>query len=108
MPDAGTALVAAATWGLAMTGGPLSATLTGSAEAIGTGTTTVLGAALITIAANALKSGTNVNHSSDDASEGALPPTSSPPPSSPTRAGTRTAPTDRPTPQTRAVGTAAS
>lgn len=59
--ELGTALVAAAAWGLAMPGGPLSAQLTGPAELIATGTTVILGAALVTVAAGPLTSGTSIN-----------------------------------------------
>lgn len=56
-----TALVAGGTWGMAMPGGPLSATFTGPMELIATGSTVVVGAFLVTLAAGPLKTGTDIN-----------------------------------------------
>jgi hypothetical protein len=74
-----TALVAGGTWGIAMPGGPLSAAFTGPAEAIATGSTVVLGASLVALAAGPLKNGTSVNRT-DEAPIEAGPSQGLPPP----------------------------
>ncbi|MDT7706423.1 MAG: hypothetical protein QOG20_2030 [Pseudonocardiales bacterium] len=83
--ELGTALVAAAAWGLAMPGGPFSAQFTGPAQLLATGSTLVLGASLVTLAATPLTRGTEINRTPADAGRqptttpGSAPLTPTPP-----------------------------
>lgn len=72
-PELLSAVVAAAVWGAAMPGGPLSVAFTGPAEAITTGSTAVVGAVVVSFLAGQLTKGVGLTPGGGDEGSPQIP-----------------------------------